>query len=99
MDNTCVKYHVTREISRRNRLYKKHKKNPTLYAWETYKAHRNKVTTTKRKGMKAFCRDASNARHQGEFWKKISPLLPNSSGGKKTDGIVLIENEAIIANC
>ena len=51
----------------------------------------------RRKGMKAFCRDASiNARHHGEFWKKMSPLLPNSSGGKKSNGIVLIENEAIV---
>ena len=88
---------IMREISRRNRLYKKHKKNPTLYSWETYKAQRNKVTAMKRKGMKAFCQDASlNTRHHGEFWKKMSPLLPNSSGGKKTDGIVLIENEAIV---
>ena len=88
---------IMREISRRNRLYKKHKKNPTLQSWETYKVQRNKVTALKRKGMKAFCRDASiNARHHGEFWKKMSPLLPNSSGGKKSNGIVLIENEAIV---
>ena len=26
----------------------------------------------------------------------MSPLLPNFSGGKKADGIVLIENEAIV---
>ena len=31
-----------------------------------------------------------------EVLEKISPLLPNSSGGKKADGIVLIENEAIV---
>ena len=88
---------IMREISRRNRLYKNQKKNPTLQSWETYKVQRNKVTALKRKGMKAFCRDASiNARHHGEFWKKMSPFLPNSSGGKKSNGIVLIRNQSVL---
>ena len=68
---------LQREISQRNRLFKKHAKNPTDSSWEKYRQQRNKVTTFKRKGMKSFCADASlNKQHHGEFWKKMTPLLP-----------------------
>ena len=60
---------IEREISRRNRLFKKHEKNPTKTSWEEFKKQRNKVTSLKRKGLKAFCMAAStNTRHHGEFW-------------------------------
>ena len=35
---------ILREISYRNRLYKKHRRNPTPSSWETYRVQRNKVT-------------------------------------------------------
>ena len=68
---------IQREISRRNRLFKKHAKNPTKTSWEEFKKQRNKVTSLKRKGLKAFCMEAStNTRHHGEFWNKLRSLLP-----------------------
>ena len=50
---------LQREISRRNRLLKKHAKNPTDSSWEKYRKQRNKVITLKKKGMKSFCAIAS----------------------------------------
>ena len=88
---------IQREISRRNRLFKKHAKNPTKTSWEEFKKQRNKVTSLKRKGLKAFCMEAStNTRHHGEFWNKLRSLLP--SKGKKQSKILLIDNERVITD-
>ena len=88
---------LQREISRRNRLFKKHAKNPIDSSWEKYLKQRNKVTTLKRKGMKSFCVDASlNKKHHGEFWKKMKPLLPSKA--EKRSKIVLLENEQLITD-
>ena len=66
---------ITREMSPRNRLFKQYKKNPTP---QSYRKQRNKVTSLKRKGMKAFCQTAStNIKNPGEFWRQMRPLLPN----------------------
>jgi hypothetical protein len=48
--------------------------------------------------MAEFCQKAStNARHRGEFWKKIAPLLPNSkSKNQKTSGTIFFEKKTII---
>ena len=48
--------------------------------------------------MAEFCQKANtNARHPGEFWKKIAPLLPNSkSKNQKTSGTIFFENKTII---
>ena len=87
---------ILREISLRNRLFKRHKKNPSPFTWEAYKKQRNKVTSLKRKGVKTFCHNASNtAKHPGEFWKKMQPLLPNSDHHKQ-DNIILVENDRVI---
>ena len=57
---------LQRENSRRNRLFKKHAKNPTDYSWEKYRKQRNNVTTLKKKGMKSFCAVASlNKKNSG----------------------------------
>ena len=57
---------LKREISRRNRLFKKHAKNPTDSSWEKYRKQRNKVITSKKKGMKSFCAVASlNKKNSG----------------------------------
>ena len=85
---------LQREISRRNHLFKKHAKNPTDSSWEKYRKQRNKVTSLKRKGM---CTDAPlNKKHQGEFWKKMKPLLPSKA--KMQSKIVLLENEQLITD-
>ena len=39
---------LQREISRRNRLFKLHARNPTKISWEAFKKQRNKVTSLKR---------------------------------------------------
>ena len=51
---------LLREISHRNKLFKRHKRNPTSTSWDNYKKRkRNKVTSLKRNALKAFCYDAS----------------------------------------
>ena len=76
---------IQREISRRNRLFKKHAKNPTKTSWEEFKKQINKVTSLKRKGLKAFCMEAStNTKHHGEFWNNLRSLLPNK-GNKSSN--------------
>ena len=61
-----------------------------------FSAPANKVTSLKRKGIKEFCNNAiSNAKHAGEFWKKMKPLLPNSSQSK-LNGIILVEDGKIL---
>ena len=88
---------IQREISRRNRLFKKHAKNPTKTSWGEFNKQRNKVTSLKRKGLKAFCLEAStNTKHRGEFWNKLRSLLP--SKGKKQSRILLIDNERVITD-
>ena len=85
---------IQREISRRNRLFKKHAKNPTKISWEEFKKQRNRVTSLRRKGLKAFCMEAStNTKHHGEFWNNLRSLLPNK--GKKQSKIRLIDNERV----
>ena len=85
---------IQREISRRNRLFKKHAKNPTKTSWEEFKKQRNRVTSLRRKGLKAFCMEAStNTKHHGEFWNNLRSLLPNK--GKKQSKIPLIDNERV----
>ena len=88
---------LQREISRRNRLFKLHARNPTKISWEAFKKQRNKVTSLKRKGMKLFCMEAStNTKHHGEFWRKMKPLLPGK--GKTQSKIVLMENDRVITD-
>ena len=57
------------EISRRNRLFKLHKKDPSQQTWEaSVRIQRNKVTSLKCRGMKSFCLNASvSTKHHGEF--------------------------------
>ena len=87
---------ILHEISLRNRMFKRNEKNPSPFTWEAYKTQRNKITSLKLKGVKMFYYDASNtARHLGEFWKKMKPLLPNS-GHNKQDNIILVENNPVI---
>ena len=50
---------ILREIARRNRLFKRYRKNPTNNLWVAYKQQRNKVTSLKRKGIKDFCSNAT----------------------------------------
>ena len=69
---------ITREMSPWNRLFKQYKKNPTSHSWQSYRKQRSKVTSLKRKEMKAFCQTAStNIKNPGEFWRQMKPLLPN----------------------
>ena len=88
---------IQREISRRNRLFKKHAKNPTKTSCEEFKKQRNKVTSLKRKGLKAFCMEAStNTKHHGEFWNNLRSPLRNK--GKKQSKIPLIDKERVITD-
>ena len=88
---------IQREISRRNRLFKLHARNPTEASWHDYRKQRNRVTSLKRRGMKIFCMDASiNSKHQGEFWSKMKPLLP--SKGKKQSKIILLEDGSLMTD-
>ena len=92
-----IRHEEVHFISRRNRLFKKHAKNPTDSSWEEYRKQRNKVTALKRKGMKSFCIDASlNTKHHGEFWRKMKPLLMSKT--KLQSKIVLLENEQLITD-
>ena len=86
-----------------NRLFKRYRKNPTNNRWVAYKQQRNKVTSLKRKSIKEFCSNAtSNAKHPGELWQKMKPLLPNSSLSKQKsvtlveDGKVLTEPSEVV---
>ena len=48
--------------------------------------------------MKRFCCDVSlSAKHPGEFWRKIKPLLPTSSG-KNIKGVILIEDSSVVSD-
>ena len=88
---------LLREISHRNKLFKRHKRNPTSTSWDDYKRQRNKVTSLKRNALKTFCCDASlSAKHPGEFWRKMKPLLPTSSG-KNIQGVIFVEGSSV--NC
>ena len=88
---------IQREISRRNRLFKLHARNPTEASWEAYRQQRNRVTSLKRNSMKAFCIDTSNSsKHHGEFWSKMKPLLPNK--GKKQSKIILVEDVRVVTD-
>ena len=88
---------IQREISRRNRMFKQHVKNPTKTSREEFKKQRNKVTSLKIKGMKLFCMETSmNSKHHGDFWNKMRPLLP--SRGKNQSKIVLIDKERVITD-
>ena len=86
-----------------NRLFKRYRKNPTNNRWVAYKQQRNKVISLKRKSIKEFCSSAtSNAKHPGELWQKMKPLLPNSSLSKQKsvtlveDGKVLTEPSEVV---
>ena len=89
---------LLREISHRNKLFKRHKRNPTSTSWNNYKKRkRNKVTSLKRNALKTFCCDASlSAKHPGEFWRKMKPFLPTSCG-KNIQGVILVEGSSF--NC
>ena len=59
---------------------------------------RNKVMSLKRNALKRFCCDASlSAKHPGEFWRRIKPLLPASSG-KNIQGVILAEGSRVVSN-
>ena len=48
--------------------------------------------------MKRFCCNASlNAKHPGEFKRKMKPLLPNSSG-KNIQGVILVEDSSVVSD-
>lgn len=91
---------IQEEIAWWNRLFKRHRKNQTNNLWVAYKQQRNKATPLKIKGMEEFCSDAtSNAKHPGEFWKKMKSLLPNLSQNTVTlvgDGKVLTEPSEVV---
>ena len=58
----------------------------------------NKVTSLKRKGIKKFSSNAtSNAKHPGEFWQKMKPLLPNSSLSKQ-NSVTLVEDGKVLTD-
>ena len=80
---------LLREFSHRNKLFKRHKRNPISTSWDDYKRQRNKVTSLKRNALKTFCCDASlSGKHPGEFWRKMKPLFPTSCG-KNIQGVIL----------
>lgn len=94
----CITPQIQREIQLRNRLFKRHKKNPSSSSWETYKAQRNKVTSLKRNGIKEFCSTAcATTEHPGEFWKKMKPFLPATSSNQY-EKIILVENNKVISD-
>ena len=91
-------WHGYREISHRNKLFKRHKRHPTSTSWDDYKRQRNKVTSLKLNALKTFCCDASlSAKHPGEFWRKMKPLLPTSSG-KNIQGVILVESSSVLSD-
>ena len=88
---------LLREFSHRNKLFKRHKRNPTSTSWDDYKRQRNNVTSLKRNALKTFCCDASlRGKHPGEFWRKMKPLLPTSCD-KNIKGVILVEGSSV--NC
>ena len=61
-----------------------------------YKQQRNKFTSLKRKCIKEFCSKAtSNAKHPGQFWQNMKPLLPNSSLSKQ-NSVTLVEDGKVL---
>ena len=89
---------LLRKISHRNKLFKRHKRNPTSTSWDDYKRQRNKVTSLKCNAVKRFCCDTSlSAKHPGEFWRKMKPLLPTSSG-KNIQGVILVEDSGVVSD-
>ena len=46
---------IQREISLRNRMFRRHRRHPSIGTWEAYKRQRNKVTSLKRKGFMSYC--------------------------------------------
>ena len=69
-----------------------------IYFLDDYKRQRNKVMSLKRNALKTFCCDPSlSAKHPGEFWRKMKPLLPTSSS-KNIQGVTLIEGSSIVSN-
>ena len=89
---------LLREISHRNKLFKRHKRNLTSTSWNDYKRQRNKVTSLNRNAVKRFCCDTSlSAEHPGEFWRKMKPLLPTSSG-KNIQGVILLEDSGVVSD-
>ena len=67
-------------------------------SWDDYKRQRNKGTLLKRNALKRFCCDASlSARHPGELWRKVKPLLPTSSG-KNIQGVILVEGSSVVSD-
>jgi len=87
---------IQHEIARRNRLFKRYRKNPINNLLVAYKQQRNKVTSLKRKSIKEFCSNATfNAKHPGEFWQKMKPLLPNSSLSKQ-NSVTLVEDGKVL---
>ena len=87
---------IQHEIVRRNRLFKRYRKNRTNNLWVAYKQQGIKITSLKRKGIKEFCSNAtSNAKHPGEFWKTMKPLLPRSSLFKQ-NSVTLVEGGKVL---
>ena len=45
-----------------------------------------------------FCCDASlSAKHPGEFWRKMKPLLATSSG-KNIEGVILVSGSSVVSD-
>lgn len=69
------------EISRHSRLYRAFRKNRSAENWAAFKRQRNKVTSRKRKALRSYFVSAkSNQSSPREFWRKLTPLLPNTRG-------------------
>jgi hypothetical protein len=89
---------IQREILLRNRLFKRHKKNPSSSIWEAHKIQRNKVTSLKRNCITEFCSTACSAtKNHGEFWKKLKLLLPATVPNQQ-EKIILVENDKVISD-
>ena len=69
-----------------------------IYFLELLQAQRNKVTSLKLNALKTFSCDASlSAKHPGEFWRKMKPPLPTSSG-KNIRGVILVEGSSVVSD-
>ena len=75
-----------------------HIRNPISTPWDDYKRQRNKGTSLKPNALRPFCCDAClSAKHLGEFWRKMNPLLPTSSS-KNIQRVILVEGISVVSD-
>ena len=71
---------IQHEIVRRNRLFKRYRKNRTNNLWVAYKQQGIKITSLKRKGIKEFCKMQHLMRNtlgsSGKQWSHYSLARP-----------------------